>query len=410
MHINYFYWCGGNRTQRGNTMKKISTVFLILTLFSFGMSYSKFKKHTLKHSNVLQSKALSIQTTKVKNNLSLRTQNPEVNMEISKYNPKFSSSAYGYAISASQRIRTNRYYNALKDKAYASKLLQEAYVYDGKAGFLRILETLYTNYVYESKLLTLLQDEYKLSRKVSNIVKERYENGSETKVAYLQAKTDALTLKAEMHTTKQAMNSLYYQLLAIGGFKKKISLSKKFIYPVGVKVKNKKHLTSKQKILHAKEKLLLSQMHMNESSINAYTLQGGIEKEPDQSIIRLSISIPLPIRNNKEEEKVLARLQMQQLKLDNAQLEIDSHAKKQMLQASINELFFQYKALTILKREQKSLNALLLEGYKIAQGSIFEMMNSKNRLIQTKKALLQTQKMINTQTIELRFIQGDYND
>jgi len=38
------------------------------------------------------------------------------------------------------------------------------------------------------------------------------------------------------------------------------------------------------------------------------------------------------------------------------------------------------------------------------------MMNSKNRLIQTRKALLQTQKMINTQTIELRFTQGDYND
>jgi len=391
-------------------MKKISTVFLIATLFSFGMGYTKFKKHTLKHSNVLQSKALDIQTTEVKNNITLRTPNPELNMEISKYNPKFSSSAYGYAVSTSQRIRTNGYYNALKDKTYASKLLQEAYVYDGRAGFIKTLETLYTNYVYESKLLALLQDEYKLSRKVSNIVKQRYENGSETKVAYLQAKTDALTLKAQMHTTKQAMNSLYYQLLAIGGFTKKISLSKKFIYPVGVKLTNRKHLTPKQKILQAKEKLLRSQMHMNESSINAYTLQAGIEKEPDQSILRLGISIPLPLHNNKEEEKTLAKLQMQQLKLDNAQLKIDTHAKKQMLQASINELFSQYKALRILKREQQSLNALLLEGYKIAQGSIFEMMNSKNRLIQTRKALLQTQKMINTQTIELRFTQGDYND
>jgi len=385
-------------------------IFLILTLSSFGMSYTKFKKHTLKHSNVLQSKALSIQTTEVKNNLSLRTQNPEVNMEISKYNPKFSSSAYGYAISVSQRIRTNGYYNALKDKAHASKLLQEAYVYDGKAGFMRSLENFYTEYVYQSKLLVLLQDEYKLSHKVSNIVKERYNNGSETKVAYLQAKTDALTLKAQMHTTKQAMHSLYYQLLAIGGFKKKISLSKKFIYSVGTGVKNRKHLTPKQKILRAKEKLLQSQMRMNDSSINAYALQAGIEKEPDQSIIRLGISIPLPLRNNKEEEKALARLQMQQLKLDNAQLKIDIHAKKQMLKASIKELFFQYKALKILKREQQSLNALLLEGYKIAQGSIFEMMNSKNRLIQTRKALLQTQKMINTQKIELRFIQGQYND
>jgi len=391
-------------------MTKIITVFLILTLSSFGMSYTKFKKHTLKHSNVLKSKALTIKMTKVRNNLSLRTQNPKLNMELSKYNPKFSSSTYGYAITASQRVRTSRYYNALKDKAYASKLLQKAYVYEGKAGFMRSLENFYTEYVYQSKLLALLQDEYKLSRKVSNIVKEHYNSGSETKVAYLQAKTDTLALKAQIHTTKQAMNSLYYQLLAIGGFKKKISLSKKFIYSVGARVKNRKHLTPKQKILRAKERLLRSQMRMNSVKINAYALQAGIEKEPEQSIFRLGVSIPLPVRNNKEEEKALARLKMQQLKLDKRQLKIDIHAKKQMLKGSIKELFTQYKALKILKREQKSLNALLLEGYKIAQGSIFEMMNSKNRLIQTSKALLQTQKMINNQKIELRFIQGQYND
>jgi len=53
---------------------------------------------------------------------------------------------------------------------------------------------------------------------------------------------------------------------------------------------------------------------------------------------------------------------------------------------------------------------LLQEGYKIAQGSIFVMMSAQNKLIQTQKSLLQTQKMINNQKIELRFIQGQYND
>ena len=226
----------------------------------------------------------------------------------------------------------------------------------------------------------------------------------------MQAKTDVLALKAQIYTTKQVKNTLYYQLLAIGGFKKKIFLSKKFIYTIHRQIKSAKHLTPKQKILLAKEKLLHSQMRMNESSINTYSLQAGIEKEPDQSIFRLGVSIPLPVRNNKEEEKALARLKMQQLQLDSAQLEIDLHAKKLMLKSSIKELSAQYEALTILKREQKSLNALLLEGYKISQGSIFEMMNTKNKRIQTQKSLLQTQKIINNQKIELRFIQGYYND
>ena len=38
------------------------------------------------------------------------------------------------------------------------------------------------------------------------------------------------------------------------------------------------------------------------------------------------------------------------------------------------------------------------------------MMSAKDKLIQTRKALLQTQKTINDQKIELRFLQGNYND
>ena len=391
-------------------MKKISMVFLVLTLSSFGMSYAKFKKHTLKHSSVLQSKALLLQMTDTQNRQILRTKNPELNVEISKFNPEFSSSDYGYALGVSQRIRTNGYYSALKDKAYASRLLQEAYVADGRAGFVKTLESLYTEYVYQGRLLSLLQDEYKLSRKVTDVVKERYENGSQTKVSYLQSKTDTLALKAQIYTTRQAMDSLYYQLLAIGGFEKKVALSKKFIYSVSARTKSRKHLTSKEKIVLAKEKLLQSQISMNENSIDAYALQAGIEKEPEQSIFRLGISIPLPLHNNKEEEKTLARLKMQQLKLDNAQLRLDLHTQREMYRSSIKELSAQYEALKALKREQKSLYLLLFDGYKIAQGSVLEMMRAKNRVIQTEKSLLQTQKMINMQKIELRFIQGEYND
>ena len=141
----------------------------------------------------------------------------------------------------------------------------------------------------------------------------------------------------------------------------------------------------------------------------SYTLQAGIEKEPDQSILRLGVSIPITLHHNKE-EKALAKLKMQQLTLDKAQAKVDLKSQRAMLKASILTLSTQYQALKKLKAEQSALNQLLLEGYEIAQGSIFEMMNAKNRLIQTRKSLLQTQKMINTQKIELRFIQGQYND
>jgi outer membrane protein TolC len=81
-----------------------------------------------------------------------------------------------------------------------------------------------------------------------------------------------------------------------------------------------------------------------------------------------------------------------------------------MIKAAIRELSNQYHALKILQTEQQELTALLQEGYTIAKGSLFQLMTAKNKLIQTRKSLLQTQKMINDQKIELRFLQGDYND
>ncbi len=391
-------------------MKKIVMISLGLTLVSFGMSYEKFKQYTLTHAKTLQKQSLSLQATQEQNNILLRSKNPSLNLEASRFNPDQTDSSFGYSVIASQSIRTGNFYGGLEDQANASALLQEAYVTQGKAGYIKTLENLYTEYVYQSKLLTLLQEEYKLSNKVTKIVEERYKNGSENKVAYLQAKTNTIALKTQMYTTKQQLNTRYYQLLAIAALKEKVTLSKTFIYPVSAQTNTGTKVNPQQQILDAKAKLLESQIRMNDSSIENFQVYGGIEDQPDQSILRVGVNVALPVFNNKSEEKRLAKLQQQQITLDNEQLDIDIHAQSMMLKSSIKELSNQYYTLVKLKTEQKTLNDLLQEGYKIAQGSIFVMMNAQNKLIQTQKSLLQTQKMINTQKIKLRFIQGQYND
>lgn len=385
-------------------------IFFALSLSLFGMSYTKFKKHIEENSKVLKRQQLSLETNRHENNILLRTQNPTLGLEAGRYDPDFTDSDFGYTISASQTIRTGNYLEGLQERANASNLLQQAYVLEGKAGYMKALEGLYTEYVYQSKLLSLLKQEYELSSEVTGIVEERYKSGSENKASYLQAKTDTLALKTLIYTTRQQMNSLHYELLAIAGFSNKVSLDKNFIYSVSSQIKSTSKVSPQEKILAAKEKMLAGQMRMNESSFNSYELSTGIEQEPEQSIIRFGISIPLTVQHNKEEEKALARLKMQQLELDNAQLKIDLSLKKQMLKDSIKELSQQYRSLKALKTEQEALSTLLLEGYKIAQGSIFVMMNAKNKLIQTQKSLLQTQAVINNKKIELRFIQGQYND
>jgi hypothetical protein len=392
-------------------MKKIITIFLALGLSAFGMSYEKFKNYTLKHSKVLQSQALSLQTTAQENNILLRTSNPILSLEAASFDEyEINNRHTGYSILAAQSIRTGTYMDGLKENTLASTLLRQAFVTEGKAGYMKALETLYTEYVYQSKLLSLLQQEYTLSKEVTNMVKERFEDGSDNKVSYLQAKTETLTLKTLMFSTRQRVNSLYYQLLAAAGFRKKISLDKQFIYAISSKTKNSSKLSPAQQILEAKEKLYQSDLSMNKSSFQKYDLYTGFEKEPYQTITRVGVIVPLSIHNDRSEERMLAKLKGQQVQLEQEQLSLNVHSQKQMFKSSLRELSMQYQALLMLQKDQKSLTALLQEGYKIAKGSLFQLMTTKNRLIQTGKSLLQTQKMINDQKIELRFLQGDYND
>jgi len=331
-------------------------------------------------------------------------------VEVGRFEPEFTDASYGYSISATQTIRTQGYMDALQSNTLAQTELSKAQIKNARATYIKTLEDLYTDYVYQSKLLGILQEEHRLSLKMANTVKERYQNGSESKVAYLQAKTQTLALKTQIHSTKKQKQTLYYQLLAMGGFSKKISLSKKFIYPVPEKYKQSKKQSAKEKILLAKHRLFTSQLRMKENHFESYNITAGIEKEPEQSILRLGISLTLPLRHNKEEEKALARIKMQTAELDRGQLHLDIRSKKQMYKSALKELSSQYHALTLLKKEQLSLTKLLQEGYTIAQGRLLELMIAKNALIQTKKSLLLSQKELNLTRISLRLLQGHYDD
>jgi len=217
-------------------------------------------------------------------------------------------------------------------------------------------------------------------------------------------------LKTQLYAVRQQRDTLYYQLLATAGLSEKVSLSKAFIYDISAANTKSSKTTPLEAILLAKEKLYQSKAIATQGSFTQYELNTELEKEPDQSIFRVGVSIPLAINHNRSEERMLAKLQQNQVALERRQLTVTLKHQKLMLKSAIRELTAQYHALQSLQKEQKELTALLQEGYTISKGSLFELMTAKNRLIQTRKALLQTQKTINEKKIALRFLQGAYND
>ena len=391
-------------------IRKVLILSLGFSLSLFGMEYRVFKEEVRKHAKILQAQDISLKIAEEENRILLRSANPELGLELAGYDQDFGDTTPGYSVSIRQRVRTGSFMKGLKMKVKASGLLARAYAAQGRAGYMKTLEMLYTEYVYESRMLTLLAREQKLLARVAHMVQVRYRNGSDTKVSYLQAKSEADALNIQIFTAKVKKDSLYRRLLSLAGLHMDVELDAKFIYPVSVPDLKNTQPAPGQQLLSAKERLYESQYAMYQKSFQRYDIVAGVEEEPDQTTGRVGVDIPLALFNTRKEERTLAKLKMHRAKLRNEQLTIEIEAQKKIHLNTIKALADQYRALKRLQREQQELATLLEEGYRIAKSSVFDLMRAKNSLIETRKALLKTEKEINEQTIALRFLTGAYND
>ncbi len=391
-------------------MKKIFILLIATSLSLFGMSYEQFKQSVLRHSKILQSKRLSLSAAKQESAILLRAENPLLEVEVSQFNPEIGEIRTGYRATYSQPIRTGGYYDALSQKATAGKVLQQAYVSQGVSGFLKALEKLYTEYVYRERLVALLQQDFAVSQRVSGIAEERFRSGAESRAQYIQAKTEAMMAKTEILDAKRQARTLYYQLLGLAGLSKKVTLHRQFIYPLFAKVSTGSFESPLSQVLAAKREIFAAEAAANDRTFKAFSLYGEMEKEPDQSIARVGVSVPIPFFNQNREEKALAMIKMRQTELDRQHLQASETMQRESLRSAIRDLSTEYRSLKTLQKEQKELLSLFEEGYRISKGSLLDLMITKRRLIETGKALLQTQKLANDQRIELNYLQGKYHD
>ncbi len=383
---------------------------LLLCRFIYAIDFETFKKEALSHSKILQAQKVESDIQMQQTRMELRSDNPELNIEGVRYNPNEGKDRWGYALDINQRIRTGSYLKGIRQKAEANELLQTAFLTQGKAAFLKELEALYTRYVFSVEMERVLQKEYQLLQQVARMVKSRYKSDSDTKLSWLQSKSEADALKSEVIGAKIERKMLYREMMAFAGIREDVTLRAHFLYsPKEYKIVAKKPAPS-LKIAKAKERLYAAKQTIYSGSFRHLDIVGGVEKEPDQTIGRVGVALPITLFNNQKEERSLAKLKMKQAKLQKEQIIIQIEQKKRMLSEAISMLCGKYHTLQKFYKEQKELMRLLKDGYKIAKRSLFELLRAKSSFIATQKKLLQTQKEINLQTIELNYLEGKYNE
>jgi hypothetical protein len=219
-----------------------------------------------------------------------------------------------------------------------------------------------------------------------------------------------MMVRTNILSAKRTAKSTYYQMLGLSGLNREVTLQKKFIYPLSSTITGSGGNSPLSNILSAQKENFASEVEINDRSFKSYSLLGELEKEPDQSIARIGISLPIPLFNQNREEKALATIKMRQAELDQEYLQANETMQREALTYSIRELTTQYQSLKVLEKEQKELMELFEEGYRISKGSLLDLMLTKQKLVNTWKSLLSTHKMVNDQRIELNYLQGKYNE
>jgi len=372
------------------------------------MDFDTFLQKAIINSPYLESSILAVEQAKENGNILTRYANPSLELEYSTFAPNTGNNDNGYRVNYSQPIRL---WNVEKSRATLSRdtinTAGAEYVQQ-KAIFIRDISLAYSSYSEKTMLLKLGEEELEVAKAIFDISKARYESGTISRGLMLQAKIDYETVQINNESLALSTHKSYYNLLRLAGLKEEIALDASHIFAISTINNNVNNPNIK--LLKSQQKKALSEAEVNSNSVEWANLFAEYENEPDQKITRVGVSFPLAFFNTRSEEKRIASLQAKR-----SQLLIEDESKR--LDIGLNMLQKERISLEkLLLRNEKVLKAevellsIFQNGYKIANINLMQLQDVKNKVIKTKRNLIQIQTALNQNAITTNYYKGIYND
>lgn len=371
-------------------------------------SFNTFLNTALKQSPYLKSSYLGQEQMSYEASIVTRYENPDLDFSYAKFNPNDGSSDTGYGVSISQPIR---FWTLSQDKNQLSQKIlkgRKNFYQMEKASFIKEISLLFTQYEFNAKLTQLTDESLNIAKDIYAISKERYSVGSISHADLLQTEVAFMELQVQSENVKLESLNSYYGLLKFAGVQEDVDLELNHTF----EVKESKSLLSNPELLAMKsqQEINLAKLKIDSNTFDSFNLTASYDKEPDQTVNRIGISIPFPIFNTKSQETKIALLESKKndLLIENRNAQL----KKELIQFykqrdSLKKLLRDNEKVLTLKTK---LLEMYLEKYKISQASILELQNVKDSVVQTKKELIQTKIALDQNAINLNFIQGNLND
>jgi len=387
--------------------KNILISGLLCTLLS-AESFDTFLQRAIQNSPYLESSALSVKQVKERGSAISRYKNPTLELEYSDFNPDAGSSDDGYRVNFSQPIRLWRVGDDRDTLANNTIKNADASYARAKAIFVRDISIAYTNYTNKKSLVKLGKQELNIAKTIYDISSSRYEVGTISRGLMLQAKIDYEMVQIKNENLSLNATQAYYNLLNLSAINEEIALDDEYSFSLHVEqdLANNPNLM----VLKSQQDTALAQAILDTNKVEWMNVFAEFESEPEQDITRFGVNFPLAIFNTKSQEVQIAKLQSEKasLLIDNQETKLNiTMSRLQKERASLEIL--QSKNQEILTSEVELLK-MFQDGYKIANINLLQLQDIKNKVISTKRALIQTKTALDKNTITQNYNQGQYND
>ena len=389
-------------------MLKNIIISLLLCTFLSAESFDEFLQKDIQNSPYLESSALAVKQTKEEGDVLTRYENPTLELEYSSFSPDIGSSDDGYRVSYSQPVRLWSVGDDKRAVVNANIKSANASFAEKRAIFIRDMSISYTLYSKAKMLLALGDEELQIAKKIYDISVARFEGGSISKGVKLQALVDfEMSESSKDFLSLNSMQS-YYSLLKFAGINEEIELDVAYDFTISSDLQNINNPTLE--VFKAQQNQALREAKLNSNSVEWMNLFAELENEPEQDVARIGLNFPLAFFNDKSQEKRISTLQASRTELliknEKSRLNIELIKLQKERQALLKLSKNSDKTL----RTQLELLKMYEDGYKISNINLLQLQDIKNRVIQTKRALIQIYTALNQNAIYTNYTQGNYNE
>ena len=389
-------------------MRKFFWTLGLLALAAAAADYRSFEAEVLRNSPTIEALKLDTEAARVEGEIATRYDNPELELEASRFDFDEGGSDNGWRAALSQPLRVFGLGDELQSYAKALRNVADTRIRDAKSRFVLGLRTRYLDWVRSERQAALASKSVELAQRLETIAKERFESGAGTKAKVMQAHLDMLQARTKALEAEREADRRKGELLAYTGLRQPSLPEPSFFYDSTSSLPRALMLQNPAlQILESQRALKIADARRNDHILKTWRIGGEYEAEPDQSIARVNVGVDLPFFNRNRQEWELARIASQKKALEAARL-------KNAQAVRLRTLANQYENLQkILHRydsqieEGRKLLTLFTEGYKAAQSSLLDLIATKNALIDAQRRRLDALWLLNRTKLEIDYLTGE---